>query len=95
MDIPLYANIVSAVSALGAAGLWWRSTIVEVLRDDTPDENGMVSGGIFVEGKTGLVDVVSTQYTATEISRKAALAAALAALAQSIAIGAPLIAKLF
>lgn len=75
-------NIVSAVAAMVAAGLWFRSTLVKVSLSEKPDENGWISASITSEG----ADVIATAKRQNLWNRYAAFAASVAALAQGISL---------
>lgn len=74
-------NIISALSAFCAAGLWWRSTVVKVLVD--PQDN---AAKIFRQEGDKMVDLIATQEASTSINNQAAKAASVAALCQGIVI---------
>ncbi|MFP3801849.1 hypothetical protein [Paraburkholderia sp. SIMBA_027] len=80
-------NIVSAIAAFVAAGLWFWSTRVEVEHVDAPvDENDFIPGSIAVQyGNGKLVNPFATALEQARWNRWAALAASAAALCQGLA----------
>lgn len=86
----LMLNVVSAVGTLLAAFFWFRSATVSLPAEDRPDENGMIQGSVSING----VDVSRTFIAQGKLGKKGAMAAALAALAQGLAIVIDVAAKL-
>ncbi len=75
-------SIVAAIFALAAALLWFKSTIVKVQPNETPDENGVIEASIMSEG----ADVIATARRQNYWNRWGALAASIAALAQGLSL---------
>jgi hypothetical protein len=82
--IATIANVVAMVSAIVAAALWYKSAVVKVAL--TPGGTG--SPEILVDGYA----FVSTAKAQTSWSRRAAVAASVAALFQGIGLAATLVA---
>jgi len=75
-------NVIAALFALIAAFLWYKSATIQVPHQDEPDESGLHSAAIITRGNT---DFLQTAVTQSIWSKRAAIAAALAALFQSAA----------
>lgn len=68
-------NAVSAMAALTAAGLWWRSTVIAVPFDHEIPEDGWRPAVILASGPKGDIDVFKTQDAANALNNRAAKAA--------------------
>ena len=80
-SITTVCNISSAVFALAAAVLWYRSATVQVPHEEKPDADGMYPAAIVVDDN----DFIKTAMRQALWSKRAAYAAALAALFQGVA----------
>lgn len=78
-------NFASALFAIVAAFLWYRSAIVQVPHKDKPGPDGWHSAAIVVDSN----DFIKTASSQALWSKRAAFAAALAALFQGIALLVP------
>lgn len=82
MPLATWINIASAVLAFVAAGLWVRSATVKVPHKEQPDSSGMFGASISIGG----VDFIATAVAQGEWNKRAAWAAAGAAVAQGAAV---------
>jgi len=82
-----FCNFASAIFALIAAFLWYRSATVQVPHDDTPNADGWQDASIQV----GTSDFIATATEQALWSKRAAFSAAVAAFFQGLAMIVPLI----
>jgi hypothetical protein len=80
--IKVVLNIISAIAAILAAFLWFKSTLVKIPPSENPGEDGLIDASITSEGS----DVIATGKRQKLWNRYAALAASAAALAQGISL---------
>nr|WP_141661985.1 hypothetical protein [Burkholderia ambifaria] len=79
-------NVVSAIAAFTAAGLWFWSTRIEVEYVDPSSVNGWTPASITFNNSTGKrIDPFATGIEQARWNRWAALAASVAALCQGLA----------
>lgn len=88
-------NVVSALAAFAAAGLWWRSTVIAIPFDHNIPEDGWRPAAIIASGRKGDIDVFKTQDAANRLNNRAAKAAAVAAACQGTAIALPILQDIF
>jgi hypothetical protein len=78
-------NVVSAIAAFTAAGLWFWSTRVEVEYVEPSEVGGWIRGGISIEQSSGKrIDPFATGVEQARWNRWAALAASVAAFCQGL-----------
>ena len=80
--IAAVCNYTSAASALAAAVLWYRSATVRIPHEDKPGPDGWHPAAIVVDES----DFIKTAMSQALWSKRAAYAAALAALFQGVAL---------
>ena len=81
--LKIACNVISALAAIAAAALWYRSATVTVPHDpDKRDEDGTYPASISVNG----TDFLYTAVEQTRWNRLAAIAASVAALTQAVAL---------
>lgn len=81
--LTIACNSVSAVAALVAAYLWWKASRLTVSPDRRPNADGSYSASITYTDDSGReVDPFETAIQNGRLNAKAAMAAAIAALAQ-------------
>lgn len=83
-------NLLSAIAALVAAGLWWKASAVIVRPTEKIGRDGWTSAQITVEHEsTGPFDPFLTNIKQSQMNRYAAMAASLAAFLQSVGLFLP------
>jgi hypothetical protein len=82
-DLKVGCNVISALAAIAAAALWYRSSAVTVPHDpNRQDADGTYPASISVNG----TDFIYTAVEQTRWNRYAAIAASVAALTQAVAL---------
>ena len=92
--LPTIINWLSAVAALVAAFLWYRSSIVSV-PPASPPKTGWAPAQITVSNGVDSEDPFATAKASSKLNARAAIAAAVAAFLQGVAVLLPLASDLF
>jgi hypothetical protein len=79
-------NIASALAAFAAAALWWRASRVMVAPDRKPQPDGWYPASITVDVNGKEIDPFATAIRGSQLNAYAAVAAAVAALSQGLAL---------